>query len=529
MFKKTVLLSLMFCMCSFSAFGKTKCKDGQYFSASKKKCEDCPGNIFDPFYCAAFEQSSQPGDDYFNIKVCPNGKWFKKSDKKCVNGDKQECPAGQYLKEDGSGTCTGCGNLAMVRNNYLNWLNGENDKTKSMWKAIKKQYENNDDYPIKFITSDTAIASFYCPKVQNAIKQFDIPWGIKICQNGQVASDDKTKCVSPSSTNTKISCAPGEYLPGGATKCVRCAFDRKTGKVCKGDGTYTFDASKDQGITMCKSNQIVNSNGQSCIDCPSGEHKDFTECKPLEQSDDGSDKISQLANRTLSCNPGFYMMTKQEYIGRLKDNSTQSSLGNQTTKLEDVPYCMSCFDWGTNYSYGYKCPGVPNTKLTDKEQGKEYCTGGKVTTRENPNTCIDKPSSSSSQSSSSPSSEQSTTEFCPAGQVWVNGACQLCTSQVMWINYAQENRMYCPGVTDSSLPILKQLKKCPRGAWPNATLSDCDCKYGLKMVGNNERCAGQISSNDLYYGPNGKDAQLFKQCWTKVSEKAYKKCMGFDN
>ena len=525
MFKKIVFLWLMFCTASLSAFGKKiECKAGQYFSDSKNKCEECPGNMFDPFYCAALTLNNKPNDghNYFNIKTCPTGQWFKKSEKKCVNGDKQECDAGYYLKDDESGTCTGCGNLAGVRNTYLNWINNENEKTKSMWAAIKNQYGTNDDYPIKFIASDIAIASFYCPKVQNTIKQYDLPWGIKVCPTGQVASADAKNCVSPSSTNTSITCQTGEYLPGGTTKCVRCSFDRKTGKYCPG-GTFTFDASKDQGVKTCaKGTQIVSNNGQSCVTCPSGKSKDYTECEQLETTDD---KIKKLADRTLSCNAGFYMMTKQEYIGRLQDNSSKSSLGNQTTSLEQVPYCMSCFDYGTNYS-GYKCPGVASRYLDEEEHGKEYCPSGQVTTRENPTTCIDKPTSSSSTSYSEQTTSESTSLTCPAGQVWVNGACVLCTSNPGWVNYANENRMFCPGVTNTKLPVLQQLKKCPKGAWPNTGLTGCDCRWGTK---DGDTCKNMtISASDLQYGPKGKSAPLFKQCWTKSTPATYKKCMGFD-
>lgn len=586
MFRKVVFLWLMFCTASLSAFGgKIECGNGQFFSDSKNKCEDCPGNMFDPFYCAALTLNNKPNDghNYFNIKTCPTGQWFKKSEKKCVNGDKQECDAGYYLKDDESGTCTGCGNLAGVRNTYLNWINNENEKTKSMWAAIKNQYGTNDDYPIKFIASDIAIASFYCPKVQNTIKQYDLPWGIKVCPTGQVASADTKSCVTPSS-NTSITCQTGEYLPGGTTKCVRCSFDRKTGKYCPG-GTFAFDASKDQGVKTCaKGTQIVSNNGQSCVTCPSGKSKDYTECEQLE---DNSAMITVLVSEPKSCEPGSYLMSKSEYIGRLKDNSSQSSLGNQTTSLKQVPYCMSCFDYGTNYS-GLRCPGVSKTLLKDTEQGKYYCNNGQVTTRENPTTCIDKPGSSVTCAAGEylpgnkvqkcvsckglgnvycpgntykPSAEAQgyfpcrdtyvpdsdyakcvcpsgqveennkcvTPIMCVAGQIWNSqaGKCEACTSKAEWINYAEENRMYCPGVRDTNLPVLQQLKKCPNGAWPNASLTDCDCRWGTK---DGDTCKNMsISANDLQYGPNGKSAPLFKQCWTKSTPATYKKCMGFDD
>lgn len=86
--------------------------------------------------------------------------------------------------------------------------------------------------------------------------------------------------------------------------------------------------------------------------------------------------------------------------------------------------------------------------------------------------------------------------------------------------------MYCPEVRDTSLSVYKQFKKCPKGAWPNHDFSDCDCRWGTK---DGDRCKNiTISATDLQYGPKGKSAPLFKQCWTKSTEATYKKCMGFD-
>ena len=121
-------------------------------------------------------------------------------------------------------------------------------------------------------------------------------------------------------------------------------------------------------------------------------------------------------------------------------------------------------------------------------------------------------------------------QSCDAGNVYTDGQCTPCVSKPAWVEYAQEYRMYCPGIQNVSvigLQIKDQIKKCPNGAFPNADLTDCECGYGLtKQAG---KCVGSVSEEYMYYGPEGKNAPLFKQCWTKVSEKAYKKCMGFDN
>lgn len=130
---------------------------------------------------------------------------------------------------------------------------------------------------------------------------------------------------------------------------------------------------------------------------------------------------------------------------------------------------------------------------------------------------------------------------CDPGNVLVNGECVPCTSNIAWVSYAKENRVYCPGGTFSTItPLKQQIDNCPRGTTPNQNLTGCDCIWGIKDVNRcnittipKEKCYlckdVVLSFDDLKYGPLGKNAPLFKQCWTKVTEKAYKKCMGFDN
>ena len=120
---------------------------------------------------------------------------------------------------------------------------------------------------------------------------------------------------------------------------------------------------------------------------------------------------------------------------------------------------------------------------------------------------------------------------CNAGQVWDNGKCVSCTSKSELVNYANENRMYCAGVKNISvigLQLQDQLTKCPAGMWPTDDLKDCECGYGLETT-KEGKCIGSLSYTDMYYGPSGLSAPLYKQCWTKsYDSKAYKKCMGFD-
>ena len=126
-------------------------------------------------------------------------------------------------------------------------------------------------------------------------------------------------------------------------------------------------------------------------------------------------------------------------------------------------------------------------------------------------------------------------EYAAPGEVLVNGKRVKCNSNTNWVQYANEHRMYCPGVYFNdpqfnnivNKPLL-QLKKCPSGSWPNDDLTGCVCAYKGTMK--DDKCENmQLSNDDLYYGPKGKNAPLHKQCWTKTTDAAYKACMGSDN
>ena len=123
------------------------------------------------------------------------------------------------------------------------------------------------------------------------------------------------------------------------------------------------------------------------------------------------------------------------------------------------------------------------------------------------------------------------------GYVYVNGQWVACNSHQEWVDFAKEARMFCPGIlvskdSNGNYPgPLKQLKKCPPYKWPNEKLDDCECIY--EHVNNDDECKPKVLSHaDIYYGPLGKEGTkgaLHKQCWTKRTKSAYRKCMGFDN
>ena len=138
-----------------------------------------------------------------------------------------------------------------------------------------------------------------------------------------------------------------------------------------------------------------------------------------------------------------------------------------------------------------------------------------------------------------PEPEPEKPKSCDDGHVYVNGECVSCASHQEWIDFAKEARMYCPGgevPKDSNgnyLGPLKQLKKCPPLEEPNENLDKCVCMYRGTRDANTGKCVVKsLSHEDIYYGPLGKEGTkgaLHKQCWTKRTKSAYRKCMGFDN
>ena len=546
MFKKTVFLGCVFCILPNAVLaGNTVSCDANYYlpanSTKKEECTQCPNSKtgLGQLYCPGGKNFRKnfpfsQGIDYCNGKIT--------SASTCDTSYTKTLDAGNYfpVKSDTPTKCSGT-NLTEAKQKITKELDDMKAKLKAAL-SVSSNASSLGYYVGLVAISQADVGKLYCPGGSVGY-DWKYPLGIKVCNKKYVTGENNQTCTDTQPNNTvsssesdAIHCDSGYYLPKGATDgngwktnsqgkrvcTAKCngKYYREDGYVCQG-GWYKVSQTEDMGLTKCKDTQIVSINLQNCIDCVSGTRKNYAECTPLKEEDD---VILTKANRSFSCDSGFYLMSKDEYIGRLIDNSTKSSLGNETTNLESITPCMSCFDYGTNTSYGYRCPGIGPVSLGEKEQGKYYCQNGQVTTRDNPSQCVDRPSTTTSSSTTT----ETKTLVCPAGQVWVNGQCVLCTSKAVWISYANENRMYCPGVTDTSLPILQQLKNCPKGAWPNSDLTDCDCRWGTKAK-NGDSCQGTLYHDDLYYGPDGKNTKLFKQCWTKVSEKAYKKCMGFDN
>ena len=123
---------------------------------------------------------------------------------------------------------------------------------------------------------------------------------------------------------------------------------------------------------------------------------------------------------------------------------------------------------------------------------------------------------------------------CAPGYIEIGGGnCQACTSKSEWVEFAQNYRFYCAGMgnyNENQPYMQQQVKKCPKGEWPNANLSGCECGW-KKYRKSDGTCLSNITftKDDLYYGPQGPNAPVNKQCWTKNSAEAYKRCMGWDD
>ncbi len=516
--------------------GTQKCNAGEYMTPAGycEKCLDGWG-----VYCEGGTFKDDSGQ-LLGLKLCVKqlaGETVEAKDAKKVSTDMKKCETvtndedlitckpGQFLPEHKK-DCIDCYGI-----------NSDNSyKVETAIQTLKKRadrFKKSDDKTLQKLyeyVNKLDVNTVYCPG-GNFVSLKMLPSGLYYCAEGHSA--DFSKCgVTASESGTDIHCNPGYYSSAAAkdnnactTKC-NAGYSRAQGAYCPG-GDYKKTPGVESGVKKCKEDQIVDDSMTSCTTCKSGKHKSYTECTELTDNDT---IVTNLANRkNLSCPESYYMITREDYIRALENASKQHSSWSTSESLEEVPYCLPCFKWHEYPWYNYRCPGVPSTYLKTYEQGKIDCTNGQVTTKESPSKCIEAPKETEKEKE--PEKENKDKEYkCEKGKVYTDGACTACISKDELLNYARENRMYCPGINivSATEPKLKdQIKTCPKGAFPKNDLTDCACAYGLtKQLG---RCVGELSYEDMYYGPEGKNAPLFKQCWTKTYAKSYKKCMGFDD
>ena len=113
----------------------------------------------------------------------------------------------------------------------------------------------------------------------------------------ELKTGDCTKNMYVKWTLASYKCVAGKYLKKGDTFCTTCT----SGNYCPG-GTYTYNTSKDQGLTKC----------------PSGYNK----------SASGSSKITQC----------YMEVSKNKYVKKAKDSSTTSCPSGYGKNVHNVYY-----------------------------------------------------------------------------------------------------------------------------------------------------------------------------------------------
>ena len=370
-------------------------------------------------------------------------------------------------------------------------------------------------------------------------------------------------------------CDKGEYLPKEADKCEDCPDKKYLGKLYCPGGEYFKDYYWGvQGVEYCKglitSSGICNTDkAESYIEAgkfrPAG-----TNTRALDCTDESELKKAKQSIRTiLSTEP---TIVSNFCLWKIKGLSFYYEQGDTFDNIEVEHYIANLLhiadvelncdnntitsDSTAEDVSGLVCPGGDTGYDRTFPLGIHVCPGGQVATadRKGCESKLPDPVLAESESNNNGNSQSSTTTDdtknndnttkvslqtaaslgidnlrCDKGNVLVGIECVPCSSKPAWVTYANESRMYCPGGEKIKIgtPLTDQLTRCPAGMWPNRELSDCVCGYGLTKQ--DTKCSGTLSYYDMYYGPSGEETPLFKQCWTKTTDKAYKKCMGFDN
>ena len=162
---------------------------------------------------------------------------------------------------------------------------------------------------------------------------------------------------SGSSTSTtgctliQVSCGARNYLKKGQTACSKCP----AGSYCPG-GTFSYNATKDQGINSCPSGYTSNL----------GEASASSGCYILV---DGGSYI-QTANSTTqqTCAAGTY---KEEHIVYYGKTSSCSVCGDNTYSSEGASSCTSCYTVN-----GYGNSGTSALSHANKSSCKLTCEAG---------------------------------------------------------------------------------------------------------------------------------------------------------
>ena len=152
------------------------------------------------------------------------------------------------------------------------------------------------------------------------------------------------------SIESNISCSAGYYLPAGSTACnTKCP----EGKYCAGGGSYTYNATSDQGISgICGDNQWSDEGASACSSCPgsmtnsgnsASDHAKKSSCKITCAEKTFLDKGGSTCS---PCTAGYYCTggtnlaysdTNVQGRNGVCDTNTYSDEGTASTKT-----CTAC-------------------------------------------------------------------------------------------------------------------------------------------------------------------------------------------
>ncbi|MBR5903919.1 MAG: hypothetical protein IKZ49_00095 [Alphaproteobacteria bacterium] len=467
-------------------------------------------------------------------------------------------------------------------------------------------------------------AGCYCPKAADDMDRAPNQWmsctsglqkyGIYKCDDGytsvgntginpntyktywQGAMSDNECFFKAKDTGNKVkysraeTCPAGQYIKAGYEKCQTC----KTGYICPGvpmlsNGTKvkvntTWNSSwkkstyklwpnpnRDDGIYLCPSGTVANSNHTDCV------KKDSSSSSSSNSGSKVNCKAGQYlpANATSckECKDRYYCLGGSFTTGMNSDQGLRTCVFSQPNKnktacevrcltgkyLPANSYsCQTCKD-------RYYCRGGWFSQHTSYDQGALFCSG---VVNETKSMCIRNGGNNNGNSDSGNSYSQSQQRVhCNAGQYLPANAtdssqCQTC-----------KDRYYCLG---GSFPVASYdqgLRTCPYNAVPNASRTKCEygvyqCEPGTYMPAKGQKCitcpstknycpGGNFKPSDydqgkkicpgntiantkrsaciltltkdqMQYGMSGKDKNkiaLDEQCWTRTDMNDYVYCM----
>ena len=246
------------------------CGEGEYLPSDSTTCSSCPAG------------SSCPGGDYNYNPTNPQG------DTLCISGTYSEGGAKSCTTCSGGTNsnvgATTCGETCSNAEHVKTWSGACNIATcdtgyeNSSNVCVAKTFNVELDNKGATTAGSTSVTTTYnqpVPSITVPEKTGYTFGGYYTEENGsgtQYIKADGTSAKDWDKTNvTKLyakwtiiskECSAGQYLPSNSTTCASCP----AGSFCTG-GTYNFNATNNQGITVCATGSYSGANSSSCTVC----------------------------------------------------------------------------------------------------------------------------------------------------------------------------------------------------------------------------------------------------------------------